>query len=135
MTERRKPTRFNSGRVFSVNHQREVMNMENTARKITVPEITVVTPAGLTDRQIDNRMKRIQDLDAEIKRLQSERDDLRDQVAAAVTGERSTAHFTVRNQEVTSQKFDSKAFKADHPKMYADYCKAVTSFRFTYKAI
>lgn len=109
--------------------------MESTARKITVPEITVVTPAGLTDRQIDNRMKRIQELDAEIKRLQAERDELKEQVAAAVTGERSTAHFTVRNQEVTAQKFDSKAFKADHPKMYADYCKAATSFRFTYKAI
>lgn len=113
--------------------------MENTAKKITLhPEdnfIVVSTAKGLTDRQIDNRMKRIQDLDAEIKRLQAERDELKDQVAAAVTGERSTAHFTVRNQEVTSQKFDSRAFKSDHPKMYADYCKAATSFRFTYKAI
>lgn len=109
--------------------------MENVARKIEIPEITIAQAKGLTDRQIDNRMKRIQDLDAEIKRLQAERDELKDQVAAAVTGERSTAHFTVRNQEVTSQKFDSKAFKSDHPKMYADYCKAATSFRFTYKVI
>lgn len=109
--------------------------MGEAARRIEIPEITIAKAEGLTDRQIDNRMKRIQDLDAEIKRLQAERDELKDQVAAAVTGERSTAHFTVRNQEVTSQKFDSKAFKADHPKMYADYCKAATSFRFTYKAI
>lgn len=111
--------------------------MGNAAVKINVPDaaFTVVAAQVLTDRQVDIRAAKYTALDAEIKRLQAERDDLKDQVAAAVTGERSTAHFTVRNQEVTSQKFDSRSFKADHPKMYADYCKAATSFRFTYKAI
>ena len=112
--------------------------MESTARKITInPEHVMVIPIGntLTDRQIDNRMKRIAELDTVIKQFQAERDALKEEVAAAVTGERSTAHFTVRNQTVTSNKFDSKAFKADHPKMYADYCKPSTSSRFTYKMI
>lgn len=111
--------------------------MESTARiKIESTDNVVIIPiGGLTDRQIDNRMKRIAELDAAIKQLQEERDGLKEQVAAAVTGERSTAHFTVRNQEVTSARFDSKAFKADHPKMYADYVRPATSYRFTYKMI
>ena len=91
-----------------------------------------IKPA-LTDRQINNRMKKIADLDAEIKRLQALRDSVADEVKEAMTGEViETDAYKITYKDVTSNRFDSKAFKAEYPDIYTAYCKTSTCKRFTY---
>lgn len=93
-----------------------------------------IRPA-LTERQINNRMKKISDLDAEIKRLQALRDSVADEVKEAMTGESiETDAFKVTYKDVTTNRFDSKAFKAEYPDVYKEYCKTSTCKRFTYTA-
>lgn len=87
----------------------------------------------LTDRQVNNRMKKIADLDAEIKKLQLQRDEIANEIKAAMTGEViETAAYKVMYKDVTSHKFDGKAFKADHADLYKAYTKPSTCKRFTY---
>lgn len=96
---------------------------------------TITQPETLTDRQLDNRMKKLADLDAQIKALQDARDALKDEITAAMTGDAlDLPSFTVKWTDVTSKRFDSKAFKADHPETYDEYSKETTTKRFTYKA-
>lgn len=89
----------------------------------------------LTDRQINNRMRKIADLDAQIKALQTARDALADEVKQAMTADTiETADYKVSYKQITSNRFDSKRFKADHPEQYTEYCKPSTCSRFTYTA-
>lgn len=110
--------------------------MKTTTTKTSV--IFTVQPEelkGLTDRQLDNRMKKLADLDAQIKALQDARDALKDEITAAMTGDAlDLPSFTVKWADVTSKRFDGKAFKADHPETYDAYSKETTAKRFTYKA-
>lgn len=104
--------------------------------KAAVEFIQALTkPETLTERQLDNRMKKLADLDAQIKAMQDARDALKEEITEAMTGDTlELPSFSVKYTEVTSNRFDSKAFKADHPEMYADYTKESTAKRFTYKA-
>lgn len=99
--------------------------------KFIIPPVEI---QKLTDRQIDNRIAKIADLDSQIKALQAERDALKAEITEAIGTEHETAHYIIRNTSVTSQRFDSKAFKAAEPETYAAYCKETTANRFTYKA-
>lgn len=105
--------------------------MGNAAVKINVPEapFTVVASPVLTDRQVDIRAAKYTALDAEIKRLSAERDKLKAELIAA--GTRSTKNWSVTYTQYSSPRFDSTRFKADHPKMYADYVKQVGSSKFS----
>ena len=112
------------------------MKTETTqnARIIFTVQPEDIKPA-LTERQINNRMKKISDLDAEIKRLQALRDSVADEVKEAMTGEViETDAFKVTYKDVTTNRFDSKAFKAEYPDVYKEYCKTSTCKRFTYTA-
>lgn len=40
-------------------------------------------------------------------------------------------HYKAAFKEVTSERFDSKAFEKEHPDIYARYIKAGSSMRFT----
>lgn len=94
---------------------------------------TVQPEPVLTDRQIDNRMRKVADLDAQIKALKAQRDKLVAEVAEALPGEHyETGAYKINNTTVKSNRFDSKQFKADHPKQYAQYCKESTTTRFSY---
>ena len=110
------------------------MKTETTqnARIIFTVQPEDIKPA-LTDRQINNRMKKIADLDQEIKRLQALRDSVADEVKEAMTTDCiETDAFKVTYKDVTTNRFDSKAFKKDHANLYAAYAKPQTCKRFTY---
>ena len=71
---------------------------------------------------------------AMIKELEAEAEDLTDQIKAVMvergeevlTGDGWKASW----KNVNSQRFDSKAFKADHADLYSQYSKATTTTRF-----
>lgn len=98
---------------------------------------TETMTVGLTSRQIDNRAKKLQSLEAQIKALEAEKAALQDEIKADMgdAEEISTGKFIIKFQTITSNRFDSTAFKKDHPEEYAAYTKASTSRRFTLKAI
>ena len=93
----------------------------------------------MTNRMIENRVMKMQELEqqkakleAEIERLKGElKTDLEEKNLTVIKTERG---ITVRWQEVVSEKFDSKAFKADNPDEYAKYLKPSVSHRFTWNA-
>lgn len=113
--------------------------MQNAAKKITetAPALSMTPPEGLTDRQINRRMSEIADLDAQIKALQDRRDALKAEVCRALgdAETRTTGKYDIRYKSITSNRLDSKALKAEHPRIYAEFCRPQVSRRFEYKVI
>lgn len=107
--------------------------MENVARKIEIPEITIAQAKGLTDRQIDIRARKWAELDARIKALTAERDALRAELVEA--GTRQTKNFAVTVTTTMRSSLDSTRLKAERPKIFAEYQKQTPQTRFTVKAI
>lgn len=104
-----------------------------TAKTSILFTIDPVEIPVLTERQINNRMRKVADLDAQIKALQAARDALTDEIKAAMTAEHiETANFKINNTVVKSKRFDSKAFKADHADLYTAYQKETETRRFSY---
>lgn len=91
----------------------------------------------MTNLQIDNRLKKLAVLEAQAKELEKEieaiKDDIRGSMADAETLE--TNHFIVRYTPYITNRFDTKAFKTAHAKLYNDFTKETISRRFTYKAL
>ena len=89
----------------------------------------------MTDRMIDNRVRKIREIEAQVKALEADADAIKAELKAEMetlgADEVSTANFTVRWKEVISNRFDSKALKTAMPTVYEKYCKQSRSMRFT----
>lgn len=89
----------------------------------------------MTNKMIDNRVKKIQTLEAEIKALQEQADKLRDELKDEMTErnaeELQTDNFIVRWKNVISNRLDSKKLKAELPDIYKAFTKTSSSRRFT----
>lgn len=89
----------------------------------------------MTNRQYNNRIAKIQTLEAEIKRLQEEADSLRDEIKASMASEEiNTGSWIIRWKTVVSQRLDSKALKASLPDVWQSFSKESSSKRFTVTA-
>lgn len=93
----------------------------------------------MTDRQIENRIRKLQELESQIKALEAEaesvRAELKNDLEEKQTEEITTAHgWIVRWKEVVSARFDSSAFKKAHEDLYTAFTKRTASRRFTYSA-
>lgn len=89
----------------------------------------------MTNRMIDNRCKKLAELDAQIKALQAAADAIKDEIKADMEKENQTeiitGNFTVRWKDVTSNRLDSTALKKALPDVYRLYTKATVTKRFT----
>lgn len=109
--------------------------MQSTVeRTITTPEAATVAAPGLTERQIYNRLKKYADLDAQVKALKEEMDALKAEImgdaeAVAIDCDK----FALDAGRESYRQFDSKALKADHPDIYAEYQKQTTRAKFRFK--
>lgn len=85
--------------------------------------------------ELTTKIEDIKTLQRMIEELTSEMESLKDEVKAEMTAqgkdELSVSCYKVRYQTITSSRFDSAAFKKTHEELYSQYCKAVTSKRFT----
>ena len=92
----------------------------------------------MTNRQLDNRVKKIQALEAQIKELEAQADALRDEIKAVLSDkgedEHNTGAFIIRWKEIISNRLDSKALKAALPDVFAMYTTQSSSRRFTVSA-
>lgn len=88
-----------------------------------------------TNRQIDNRCRKLAELDAQIKELQAQADAIKDEIKKDMDAdsleEIDTGNFKVRYKLVESVRLDNKALKADLPDVYSLYSKVTACKRFT----
>lgn len=89
----------------------------------------------MTNLNLDERIAELKELEAMAKQINEEAEAIKDEIKAELnrrqTAEVTTVHYTVRYKEVTSSRFDSKSFKAEHSELYKAYTKESTSKRFT----
>lgn len=89
----------------------------------------------MTERQIENRVKKLQELEAQQKALEQEAEQIKAQLKAELeeqgVEELPTKNFIIRWKMVMSSRLDSKALKAELPEIYKQYCKQSGSKRFT----
>lgn len=89
----------------------------------------------MTNRMIDNRCKKLAELDAQIKALQAQADAIKEEIKKDMDADNleeiDTGKFKVRYKLVESVRLDNKALKADLPDVYSLYSKVSTCKRFT----
>lgn len=87
------------------------------------------------DRALENRIRKIRELEAQKKELEAQIASLKDEIRADMTAKRTeehrTPHFVIRFKEIIGRSFDTKTFKAEHPDMYNSYLVAGSSMRLT----
>ena len=89
----------------------------------------------LTERQIDNRVKKIQELEAQAKMIQAQADalknELKNELESLETEELVTPHFTIRWKVIVSNRLDTTLLKTDLPDIYKKFLRECVSKRFT----
>lgn len=77
-------------------------------------------------------LKELQSFRSEIdEQIESIEDQIKTHLSAMGMHEMRAGVYRVRWMDVTSKRFDSKAFKNDHPEIYDSYLCPSTSKRFT----
>lgn len=89
----------------------------------------------MTERMIENRVKKLQEIEAQQKELETAAEAIRAELKADMeekgVDELQTKNFILRWKEIISNRLDSKALKAALPDVYGQFCKASASRRFT----
>ena len=89
----------------------------------------------MTNRQIDNRCKKLADIENQIKALTAAADAIKSEIKADMEAdsleEIDTGKYKVRYKLVESVRLDNKALKADLPDVYSLYSKVTQCKRFT----
>jgi len=92
----------------------------------------------MTNRQLDNRMKKLEELEAQIKALEKQLESVKDEVKADLEekneDEYNTGSYVIRYKLVSQKRLDSTSLKSDLPDVYAKYSKESSYKKFTYKA-
>ena len=89
----------------------------------------------MTERMIENRIKKLRELEAQQKELEAQADAIRAELKADLeekgVEELKTRNFVLRWKEIISSRLDGKALKAALPDVYGQFCRASSSRRFT----
>lgn len=89
----------------------------------------------MTERMIENRIRKLQELEARQKEIEAAADAIRAELKADLeekgVEELATKNFIVRWKEVISSRLDGKALKAALPDVFAAYSKTTSTRRFT----
>ena len=89
----------------------------------------------MTERMIENRAKKLKNLESQIAELQEQADAIKSELKADLeekgADELKTKNFIIRWKEIISNRLDGKALKAALPEIYSQYCRTSASRRFT----
>ena len=89
----------------------------------------------MTEKMIENRIKKLSALEEQITQLQEQADIIKGELKADLEekglDELKTKNFLIRWKEIVSDRLDGKALKAALPEIYSQYCKSTNSRRFT----
>lgn len=114
------------------------MNANTATKQATeIINFPIPEPEGLTNRQIDNRLRKLATLEAEKKRIDAEIKALKEEVIEGIfeMPEHHTTNFVIKYTVFDRTTVDSKRLKADFPEVYAEYSKTSKQSRFTYKEV
>lgn len=89
----------------------------------------------MTMKQIENRVKKLKALEGQQKELEKHIEELKADIKTDMERkgleEQRAGDYIVRFTPVVSNRFDSKAFREDHGKLYDRYMRVSTSRRFS----
>ena len=89
----------------------------------------------MTNKQLDNRIKKLQGIEAQVKELEAQAEAIRAELKADLEGkgedEHNTGSFVIRRKEIITSRLDSKALKAALPDVFTAYSRESISRRFT----
>ena len=89
----------------------------------------------MTNKQLDNRVKKLQTLEAQVKELEAQAEAIRAEIKADLESkgeeEHNTGIFIIRWKEIITRRLDSKALKAALPDVFNAYSRESSSRRFT----
>lgn len=89
----------------------------------------------MTEKMIENRVKKLQAIEAQRKELEAVAEAIRTELKADMeergVEELRTQNFILRWKEIVSSRIDSKALKAALPDVYGQFCRVSSSRRFT----
>lgn len=89
----------------------------------------------MTNKQLDNRIKKLQNIEAQQKELEKEAEAIRAELKADLESkgedEHNTGNFIIRWKEIITSRLDSKALKKALPDVFAMYTRESVSRRFT----
>ncbi len=89
----------------------------------------------MTERMIENRIKKLQAIEAQQKELDAAAEAIRAELKADMEekglDELKTKSFILRWKEIISNRLDGKALKAALPDVYGQFCRTSASRRFT----
>ena len=112
------------------------MNTTTTATTAKAIIWTVKPENALTDRQIDNRLKKLSELEEQIKSMKKEADTLKQAIIDGMSAEHiTTSNFKVNYSTFTRQSIDTTALKKAMPEIAEQFTKESIQHRFTYSAI
>ena len=89
----------------------------------------------MTERMIENRIKKLSALEEQIAQLQEQADVIKGDLKADLEEKGleglQTKNFLIRWKEIVSNRLDGKALKAALPEIYNQYCRTTSIRRFT----
>lgn len=89
----------------------------------------------MTNKQLDNRVKKLQDIESRMQELEAQAEAIRAEIKADLESkgedEHDTGSFIIRWKEIISRRLDSKALKAALPDVFAAYSKESSTRRFS----
>lgn len=111
--------------------------MTNTALKLENNNMMVIDfpEKGLTNKQIDNRIRKLQEAEKEKKRIEKEINALKEEIKNAMHGAETieTGNYIIRNTVTITKRLDTKAIKTEMPEIYNQFTRESISTRFSYK--
>ena len=91
------------------------------------------------NRAIDNRLRKLQLLEEQAKLIESQINDVKEELKQLMTEigveELATSNFQMSYKTISSRRFDSSAFQQVHPQLYEAFKRESSYQRFTYKAL
>ena len=89
----------------------------------------------MTDRQLDNRIKKLRAIEARQKELETQAEAIRNELKADLESkgedEHNTGSFIIRWKEIINHRLDTKSLKAELPDIFSLYVQESVSRRFT----
>lgn len=87
----------------------------------------------MTQRAIDYRAKKLQDLEAQKKAIENQIEEIRAEIQKDMgeSEQLETTKYLIKWIFVNGSRFDTKRFKENNPEMYNAYSKENISRRFT----
>ena len=89
----------------------------------------------MTEKKIENRIRKLQAIEAQQQELEAQADAIRAELKADLEAqgvdELKTKNFVLRWKAIISSRLDGKALKAALPDVYGQFCRSSVSHRFT----